>query len=256
MVKDPIKLGAEESLIDPTTYKPIVSGVGKNDVKNGYLIKDGDGNWKIDPTLYAAEKELKATAAPKITMSPTVRVGNTFAEGVAKQGADRLFSQVESAAAAPQIVSAANQVISSLKTGNVMAGPGTTWKIAATQIFGGDSEKLRETRKAIQGMAILTLESRQSLKGHGPITEGEQKLLEKARSGDVDNLSVGEIMLIAQGAQKNGRMIHAQGKKASSALAGMPEFKSILPAFDIQDLPEEESGYGMPPPGAVRVKGQ
>ena len=101
----------------------------------------------------------------------SLKVGNSFGEGVAKAGAERLMTQVESAASAPQTVEAANQVLSALDTGKVIAGPGTKYAIAAKQMFGGDQEKLNATRAAIQGMAKLILQGRQSLKGQGQITE-------------------------------------------------------------------------------------
>lgn len=238
----PIRLGADESLLmpdanDPRKFTPIATGQGKNEVKNGYLIKDKSGNWVIDPTLFAAEKELKATAAPKVTMSPTIKVGNTFGETVAKSGAEKLMGNVEAASGVPQQMEAAQQVLSAMDTGKVMAGPGTKWGIAAQQIFGGDQEKLNATRLVIQGLAKLSLAGRQSLKGQGTITDYETKLLANATSGDIDDLSTGEIRLIANGAIKNGQYIYSQGQKASSALRKMPEFGSIGAAFELPELP-------------------
>jgi hypothetical protein len=245
----PVKLGKDEQLLRKNpdgSYKAVASNLVQ-DVKNGYLLPDGKGGWRVDPALFAAEKELKATGAPKVSVSPTVRVGNTFGEGVAKQAADRLFGQVEAASAAPEMAGSAQQILGAIQTGKVMAGPGTSWKVAGSQLFGGDPEKLAQTRKTIQGLANIALESRQSLKGTGPITEGEQNLLKEAKSGNIDNMSVAEIELIAQGALRSATAIHARGKKASAALKSMPEFNSIGPAFDLQDL----SATSSPPPGAV-----
>ncbi len=252
----PVKLGKDEQLLKKNpdgSYKAVASNLVQ-DVKNGYLLPDGKGGWRVDPALFAAEKELKATGAPKVSVSPTVKVGTTFAEGVAKQGADRLFGQIESAAAAPAKANAANQILTALDTGKVLAGPMTKWSIAARQVIGGDSEKLKATRGVIQGLAKISLEGRQSLRGQGALTDFEQKLLSSAESGDIDNLTVDEIRMIAEGAKKNAEVIHNQGKKAANALRTMPEFKGILPAFDIPDLTNTSQSYA-PPPGAVRLKG-
>lgn len=250
----PITL-AEGAKLITKTGKEIATNAKPQDVKNGYLLPDGKGGWRIDPTLFAAEKELKATAAPKVSVSPTVKVGNTFAENVAKQGADRLFGQVEAAASAPEMAGAANQILGALDSGKVLAGPGTKWSVAARQAFGGDQEKLTSTRQVIQGLAKLSLQGRQSLRGQGTITDSEQNMLAKATSGDIDNMSVDEIRLIATGAIKNANFVYSQGKKASASLGGMKEFGSILPAFDLPEMPTyspKPSSSDEPPVGAVR----
>lgn len=245
----PLKLGKDEQLIDPTTYKPLASNLVQ-EVKNGYLVSDGKGGWKIDPELYKAEVALKNAGATQVKMNPIYQVGNTFGEGVAKAGADRLMAQVEAASAMPQTVEAANQILTALDTGKVIAGPGTKYSVAVKQMFGGDQEKLKATRSAIQGMAKLALQSRQSLKGQGPITDYEQKMLSDAASGSIDNLTVDEIRLIANGSLKNAQYTYGLGKKASQVLSGMPEFSHIAPAFTLPELPSAYAGAY--PQGAVR----
>jgi hypothetical protein len=70
-----------------------------------------------------------------------------------------------------------------------IVGPGANARLKAEQIgnwlgFTG-GESAANTRELIQGMSELTLQSRQMLAGQGAITEGEQALLAKARSGDI-----------------------------------------------------------------------
>lgn len=249
LTPQPIKLGADESLYradpnDPNKLTPIAVGQGKNDIKEGYLVKGQDGKWIVDPELFAKTKELKETAAPKITVSPTVKVGNSFGEKIADKAAENLFSQVEAAKAAPQTAQAANQIITALNSGNVIAGPGTKWSIAARQIFGGDEQKLVATRQTIQALAELSLSSRQSLRGQGSLTDFEQRLLEQAKSGNIDNMTTDEIRLIANGAMKNAAYIHKQGRAAADSLRAMPEFSRITAAFDIPDLYGQQASSG------------
>lgn len=230
---------------------------------DGYLLPDGNGGYRIDPTLFGAVKDLKATGAPKTTVTVPVKVGETFGKTVAEGAAKHLFGQVESAFTAPQTLQSVAQIENALSTNNVIAGPAAKWRIAAEQVFGKDPQKLESTRSVIQGLAQLSLNSRQSLKGQGPITEGEQAMLTKAVSGDIGDLTVGEINLIVQGAKRQAMNSYQQGKKASAALGAMPEFQHILPAFSIPDLPNlqpqpQPNAIPLPPKATASslVKGQ
>ena len=66
----------------------------------------------------------------------------------------------------------------------------------------GDKQKLVNTRNAIQGLAAMTLESRAELKGQGQVTENEQKLLERARSGSIEDMTVAELQQIVNVSQR------------------------------------------------------
>jgi len=60
--------------------------------------------------------------------------------------------------------------------------------------FKGD-KSVEATREVIQGLSEMALQSRKALTGQGQITEGEQKLLLKARSGDI-SFTKGELEVI------------------------------------------------------------
>jgi hypothetical protein len=83
------------------------------------------------------------------------------------------------------------------------AGPGATVGQSIDQVasmlgVGGKTseERLSSTRTVIQGLAELTLNSRDLLKGQGQITENEQKVLEKAKSGDIADMTQKEIKVL------------------------------------------------------------
>lgn len=219
----------EQLAYNPKEQKPV----------EGYLIPDGNGGWRVDQTLFDAASRLKATGAPKVNVSPTIKVGQTFGEDVAKAAAGTLTSRVSAAADAPQTAQAANQILSALDSGKVLAGPGTKYKIAAAQIFGNDPKQLEATRATIQGLAKLSMQGRQSLKGQGQISDYEGKLLANAMSGNIDDMTTEEIRLIANGAKKNAAYIYAQGKKAADDLKALPEFGRITSAFDLPEMPDD-----------------
>jgi len=231
--------------------KEIASNQSRKPI-DGYLVPDGKGGYTADPNLFAQVKDLKATGAARTTNN--VNVGGTFGKAVADAAAGNLTKQVENATAATDVMRNTNQVLSALNTGKVMAGPATKWRVMAQQVFADNPEKLVATRATIQGLAKLALGARQSLKGQGPITEGEQNLLRQAESGDIDNLTVAEIRLIVEGTQRNAKRDYELGKKASATLQEMPEFSKFSSAFTVPEMDTmvTSSPYGEPPAGAVK----
>jgi hypothetical protein len=234
-----VTLKKDEVVYDDTTGKPIYNNV-QPDIKNGYIVSDGKGGYKVDPALYQAKVQLEATGAPKVNVSPVVKVGQSFGEDVAKAGASQMMGMIDAARSAPQAVDNANQILSALDTGKVMAGPGTKWKIAAAQMFGGNQDSLNATRATIQGLAKMSLSSRKSLSGQGDISDSETALLKRAESGDIDDMTTGEIRLIVNIAKKNAQYVYDQGRAASDALSRMPEVQSILPAFRLPEMPAQQ----------------
>lgn len=232
----PIQLAGDAKLVDKRG-REIASNPKAQAPHNGYLIPDGKGGWKIDPVLFKAEKELKETSAPKVTVSTPVKVGNEFGTGVADWAAKSLTGQIDAARTAPATISNAQQILTALDTGKVISGPGTKWRITAQQLFGNDPAKLDATRTAIMGLAKLSLDSRQSLKGQGSITEPEQKMLSDAVSGKIDELTTGEIRLIVTGAIKNAATAYKLGSRASAALSANPNLKGVAPAFELPPMP-------------------
>ena len=93
-----------------------------------------------------------------------------------------------------------------LNSGNVIAGPLAGPRLKFAQVLdmagAGDKEKLVNTRTAIQGLATLTLESRAELKGQGQVTENEQKLLERARSGNIEDMTISELQQVVNISQR------------------------------------------------------
>jgi hypothetical protein len=59
-------------------------------------------------------------------------------------------------------------------------------------------ETMANTRKVIQGLAELSLNNRELLKGTGPITDFEQRIASKAASGEVNELSPTEVITLAR----------------------------------------------------------
>lgn len=102
--------------------------------------------------------------------------------------------------------------------------------------FTGDN-KVVATRELIQGLAEMALKARASLTGQGQITEGEQKLLIKARSGDID-FTKGEMETIFNVAERAARSQYEKSRKLLKSAAG----KSETAAMFLENMSE------LPPP--------
>jgi hypothetical protein len=118
----------------------------------------------------------------------------------------RAEASLAKAEGATGMMDSANMVREALNSGNVIAGPLAGPRLKFAQVLdmagAGDKEKLVNTRTAIQGLATLTLESRAELKGQGQVTENEQKLLERARSGNIEDMTISELQQIVNTSQR------------------------------------------------------
>ena len=140
------------------------------------------------------------------TVTATATSSTPAAKSLAAEVGQRANTSLVKAEGAVGIMDNANMVREALNTGNVIAGPlaGVRTKFAQVlELAGaGDKEKLVNTRSAIQGLASLTLESRAELKGQGQITDTETKLLERARSGSIEDMTIAELQQVVNISQR------------------------------------------------------
>jgi hypothetical protein len=157
----------------------------------------------MSPEQQAVFEKLQKIKAPGTTTNVAVNspTGKSLSEPVGKR-VDASLAKAEGAAG---LMENANMIREALNTGNIIAGPlaGPRTKIA--QVLGaagaGDKEKLQNTLSVAKGLAGLTLESRGELKGQGQVTDTETKLLERARSGDMD-MTLDELQQVVNISQR------------------------------------------------------
>jgi hypothetical protein len=157
----------------------------------------------MSPSEKADYEKLQKIKGTNISVNATnTPAGKSLAEPVGK----RAEASLVKAEGAADIMNTANTVREALNTGNVIAGPGAGIRTKFAQVLElagvGDKEKLIATRTAIQGMADLTLQSRAELKGQGQITDAETKLLERARSGDIADMTIAELQTVVNVSQR------------------------------------------------------
>ena len=175
--------------------------------------------------------------------------------GVASQiGPILKENQVAASGAALQI-DAADRIISAVNTGKVLSGPLTTPVLRVAQIgnvlgiTGKDTnEVIANTRRAVRGLAEMTLQGRKSMRGEGAITESEGKLAERAFSGDIGDLTNDEIKILANASKRAAQFTLGEYNKKLDALEKNPEVSSIVPFFRVNVMPS------MPTPEGVTVR--
>lgn len=225
MNEGPIKVGVEDTLIDPNTLKPIYQGTGKLPESIKYAI--AIGQLPQDPKTWNPQQ---AALAQKIVESKTSAGASKYDFGnmINKSLSDvapMLVASKTATSGAIQQADAANRIIQSLDTNKLFTGAGANQKLQAAQIgqmLGVTGNKTEEivanTRQAIQGLAQLTLQGRKQMRGEGAITESEGALAQRAMSGDI-SLTAGELRILANAAKRSAKFTYDQHQSMMSALA-------------------------------------
>lgn len=283
MQKDntPIKLGKGESLLDPTTYKQLATAPNEpkyqiapngqvidmnnpdtsktyKDYSEQMLIPDGQGGFKINQQLLDAKKQIGKAGAPNIS----VNVANKTGEGLAKEVGPMIAASKSAAEGAIQQADIANRINSAIDSGKIITGPGTDARLKLLQIGNvlgvngkDDNETLTNTRTAIQGLSQFTLSGRSALKGQGQISDYEGKLLAKATSGDLSDLTTPELKVITKAAQRVADAQYSQHQKNMKVMRSKPELRDVADFYDVGALPANQSSAStiQPPSGAINL---
>jgi len=225
MNEGPIKVGVDDTLLDPFTMKPVFTGAGKQPESIKYAI--AIGQLPPDPKTWNPQQ---AALAKSIVESKTSAGANKFdfSNMLGKSVSDVapiLIASKTATSGAIQQADAANRIIQSLDTNKIFTGAGANQKLQAAQIgqmlgiTGGKTEQIvANTRQAIQGLAQLTLQGRKQMRGEGAITQSEGELAERAMSGDV-SLTAGELRILANAAKRSAKFTYDQHQSMMGALA-------------------------------------
>lgn len=152
--------------------------------------------------------------------------------------ADASKTRAESGAS---MVTNSHRILDALDSGKVIAGPTAKARLWLTQLgnvmgFTGD-EALSNTRQAIQGLASMTIDARGKLKGQGQVSDYEGKLLEKAASGNIEDMTAAEIRKVVEVNERLGRQMWASHEKLLAKLrddpAAQASYKYYVPDVEM-----------------------
>lgn len=203
---------------------------------NELMMPNGQGGYQQNAPLIAAKNQIAKSGASNVS----VKVDNKYGEGVAKEVGPMLKSSYDNAIGAQASIGTADSLIGAIDSGKVFTGPGATLRLKGAQVaqalgVGGrdDAEKIANTRAAIQGLAQTTLTARKQMSGQGQISDNEGKLLERAASGDIEDMTAAEIKQIAN---VNKRLAQRQVKMHDEfvkKIQGQPSTAGIANMFEL-----------------------
>ena len=170
-----------------------------------------------------------------------------FGTEFAKTAISNLEQSRSRADSAAQSMPAIAQIEKALSSGNVIAGPLSGGRIKLAQLanmtFGTGEDALVQTRNSIQGMAELALQSRGMLKGQGQVSNFEQEVLDKARSGSMD-FTVPELKALVSVSK---RAANAAIKSHSDTLNKLPNDPEIQKYKSMFEVARPNDGWSIVP---------
>ena len=227
-------------------YEPMAQGgQKKTEAIRGYEMAKSQG---FPGSFFDYEQQLKRAGASNVSVS--------MDKGIAAQVGPMMKEGQLQATSAVKGIDAANQVINALDTNKLFTGPLANQKLSIAQLsttFGGASgdltQKINNTRAAIQGLAEITLQGRQEMHGQGAITESEGKLAERAKSGDI-SLTPGELKQLANAAKRAGEFTYNNYQTKLQIMAKDPATAQMAPYFAVNQMPARQAPQQMQQPTA------
>ena len=206
---------------------------------------------------YQEYAKQKASAGAART---SVQVNNKMGESLAGQIGPMMKESQGAADAAVKQVQAANTIDQALASGGVITGPGANARLTVTQwgdalgLGGADQKaKLENTRSVLQGLAQLTLQGRQQMRGQGAITESESKLAERAISGDL-SMSPTELRVLTNAARRAGQYVHQEHQRKVQAVSANPDYSPMVPFYAVPDMPQQPASPQAPAAGGWGIQ--
>lgn len=204
-----------------TLEQGVQAGYGKPDDVKPLPREDvytGNGQWQMmeyNPKSRSFDKPIGQPFSKRPTASETstnvigpkidIKTGESLASQIGPMAKDSKIATQ----GAVKMFDSANRVIKALDSGKVIAGPFASTRQFINQLgytmgFTGP-ESVQQTRQVIRALAESSVEARKELQGQGQVTENEAKAVEKAMSGNIDDLTAPELRDIANLNKKAAR---------------------------------------------------
>lgn len=251
MAKDnsPISVAPGASLVDRQTMKPVFTAPKEQSLPAGiqeyqFAVQQG-----YKGTFEQWDTARKRAGANSVNLS--VNTEKTLLNDIAGGLGKGITDAKGGAQAALGTIGTVNRLMDSLDSGQVMAGPGTTFRQFGLQVgnmlgvAGGNAqEKLLNTRQAIQSLAQLELDAAQQMKGQGQITEAERAIIRRAASGDIDGMTVPELRLLGGILDRTARSKIRNYNTQVKPLASNPNAAPLAPFLSVEEPPARGPAQG------------
>ena len=223
-----------------------------------------DGQPRMRPGVLGAKTQVAQAGKPSVS----VKVDNKMGESLGAQVGPMLKDSATATSGAVKMADSAQRIIASVDSGNVFAGPGASWVLRGAQVadvlgVGGKSnaEKISNTRQVIRGLAEASLEARKELQGQGQVTENEAAAVQKAMSGNIDELTTAEIRLIAglniKAAKLRVRQHQEKLRAIPESMGNVAPFYTVPGADAVLQIPDSTDAPASPaaaPAAGSRVR--
>lgn len=192
------------------------------------------------------DKERKQAGAA----STNIKVENKTGESLAAQVGPMIAASHTAALGAQAAVVNADNITKALDSGMALTGPGATMRLRGAQIAdalgvggGNTAERIQKTREVIQGLAQSTMAARKQLAGQGQVSDNEGKLLERAASGDINDMTASEIRTVVA---VNKRLAQRQIQIHNQLVAKTKANPATAPIANFFELPPQEQPQAAP----------
>jgi len=178
----------------------------------------------------------KKAGASNISMKVDNKMGESLASQVGGMAKD---SRIQTQGAV-KMFDAADRIEKALASNKVTAGPMAnqiqTVKQFAQVIGGGNDDSIRQTRQVIKSLAQMSVEARKQLQGQGQVTESEAAAVAKADSGDIGDLTTGELQDLVTLTKRAANYQAKSHADLLGTLGGKEETKNLVPFYSVQGL--------------------
>jgi len=206
------------------------------------LLVAGPGGPTQNQPLIDAKKAIQKAGATNVNVKTDVKMG----ESLGAQVGPMMKDSTSIAEGAVKQVDAAQRIVKAIEGDKAFAGPLSNTRLKVAQVsqmlgVGGkdEAEKVANTRAAMRGLAELTLQGRQQMKGQGAITESEGMLAEKAMSGNIEDLTGAEIKQLAKASERAARFNYGEHKRKLDVMQKNPALQGIAPFYEGPGMPAE-----------------
>jgi hypothetical protein len=206
-----------------------------SDYKN-YLKVKAEGY----PGTFNQYQDLEANRKRPVS---TTNILNSMGKSIAGEVGPIMKEAQGIAQAAVKTEDTANRIIQAVDSNKLFTGTGANVRLGAAQLAntlnlgGGTLEtKINNTRQAMQGLAELTLQGRQQMRGQGAITESESKLAERAISGDI-SFTPGEIKQLANAAKRSADYSYGTYQSKLNEMLKNPDTAGLVPYYQVPRVP-------------------
>jgi len=193
MNEGPMKVGVDDTLIDPNTYQPLFKGAGKTapDVLTAAQmlgIRGTPDTWNPQQTAAVNTQimAMKRAGAPSVS----VNAANKFSGGFSEKASGGAYDMYTAAQNAPQQIENAKRTIELVNSG-ALTGPAANIGLEAAKIFNvagaNNQDTIAKTELLFsnRGKAMLGSIKQSGLAGSQGLTEGERKFLTQAEGGAI-----------------------------------------------------------------------